>query len=194
MASLGLSSFQWHEEPTISGLTEDDVTYSADDRGTFVKVLGGSRSSDWGLKANEIFWSRSSRGVIRGLHLQKPPFHGRKFVWVTEGTIIDVIVDMRWNSPTFGGWTRKVLTAEGPGILVPAGCAHGFEVITEFASVQYVQDCPYSSENDIGLYWASLNIPWSISDPTISDRDLNFPSADDVALALANYTWARHEP
>lgn len=122
--------------------------------------------------------SRSSKGVLRGLHYQIRQPQG-KLVRVTAGKVYDVAVDMRRDSPTFGQWAGTILTAEGQEqFWVPEGFAHGFLVLSDTADFLYKTTNYYAPEYDRSVLWDDKNIgiEWPISDslqPTLSDKDRN---------------------
>ena len=121
--------------------------------------------------------SFSSRGVLRGLHYQKPYTQG-KLVSVLIGEVWDVVVDLRRSSPTFGKWQGFTLTGERKEQLyVPHGFAHGFCVLSETALFQYKCTDRYSPESERGIMWndETLNIPWPVHEPLISDKDKMHP-------------------
>lgn len=124
--------------------------------------------------------SKSSYGVIRGLHFQLAPFAQSKLVRVLSGTVLDVAVDLRKESETFGQWESIELTSENKlGYLVPQGFAHGFSVLSEEAVFAYKCDNFYSPENERGIHPLdpSLNIDWKIppEKALLSDKDKNQP-------------------
>jgi dTDP-4-dehydrorhamnose 3,5-epimerase len=124
--------------------------------------------------------SRSSYGVIRGLHYQMEPYSQAKLVRVLEGKILDVAVDIRKGSPTFGEHFAIELTAENKKqLMIPAGFAHGFSVLSEMAVVMYKCDRFYNKANEGGILFNDpvLNIDWKISDgkAIVSDKDLALP-------------------
>ncbi|WP_292757826.1 MULTISPECIES: dTDP-4-dehydrorhamnose 3,5-epimerase [unclassified Methylophaga] len=122
--------------------------------------------------------SRSSKGVLRGLHYQIRQPQG-KLVRVTAGKVYDVAVDMRRDSPTFGQWAGTILTAEGQEqFWVPEGFAHGFLVLSDTADFLYKTTNYYAPEHDRSVLWndKTIGIEWPISDslqPTLSDKDRN---------------------
>lgn len=123
------------------------------------------------------------KGVLRGLHYQLAPKAQTKLVRVIAGSIYDVIVDMRRNSPTCGMWQGFELSAENKlQLLIPKGFAHGFVTLTDNVEVQYKVDEFYSAEHDRGIAWDDpfLNINWEISNPILSDKDKNHPSFLDA--------------
>ena len=118
--------------------------------------------------------SRSSKGVLRGLHYQLPPYAQGKLVRVITGAVFDVAVDIRRSSPTFGKWVGAELTAENHKQLwIPPGFAHGFVVLSETADFVYKTTAYYAPQTDrgvlwndaeIGIEWPQLDIPFSLSD------------------------------
>jgi dTDP-4-dehydrorhamnose 3,5-epimerase len=125
--------------------------------------------------------SKSSKGVIRGLHYQLSPHQQAKLVRVVEGKIYDVALDMRRSSPTFGKWYGIELDSDGKSqLFIPGGFAHGFSVLSEIAIIQYKVDNVYNklSERGISLNDPELKIIWPTggTTPVISEKDLKNPS------------------
>jgi len=165
----------------LDGCMRWPAIHSSDRRGRFSKVLSAPIRSamSYDLSVREIFWSTSVRGVIRGMHLQVPPHEGAKVVWVTSGEIHDVVVDLRPNSPTFRQHSSFVMN-QGSGLLfIPVGCAHGFEVMSDEAVVNYAQECDFEPQSDAGIRWDSFGCAWTTKNPIVSDRDAILPSLDD---------------
>ena len=126
--------------------------------------------------------SRSARGVLRGLHYQWPNPQG-KLVSVLEGEVYDVAVDIRRGSPTFGQSVGVMLTADNHRhFWVPEGFAHGFCVLSEFATFTYQCTALYEPKADAGIHWndAALGIDWPLSEPLLSDKDGKTPLLEDV--------------
>lgn len=122
--------------------------------------------------------SKSTQGVLRGLHFQKPPFAQAKLVRCNKGEIFDVGVDIRKESPTFGKWSGAVLSEENKKMLyIPEGFAHGFVVLSEKAEVLYKTNNEYSPENDRGIMWndPTINIDWGVAEPLVSKKDSSQP-------------------
>ena len=122
--------------------------------------------------------SRSSYGVLRGLHFQKPPFEQTKLVRVIDGEVLDVAVDLRENSPTYGKWESVLLSGDNKKqFFIPKGFAHGFVVKSNTAIVSYKVDNIYQPKYDSGVIYndSTLNIKWEISksDLILSNKDLN---------------------
>jgi dTDP-4-dehydrorhamnose 3,5-epimerase len=167
----------------ILGLKQFSGVRLHDERGSFAKIMSLQQQTDEALNLVDMFWSKSSSGVIRGMHLQRGSAAGRKLVWVSEGSIRDVVLDLRDSSPSFLNWTDFVLEADSDPVLIPAGCAHGFAVIQGPAIVNYAQDCGFVPELDTGVRWDSFGYPWDATDPNVSARDSMLPSLQDY---LAN--------
>jgi len=128
-------------------------------------------------------WSRSRRGVLRGLHLQNPKAQG-KLVTVISGQVLDVAVDVRVGSPAFGRHVAVELSDEnGIQLYMPRGCAHGFIVLSETADFLYKCDEYYSPQDEIVVRWndPALGIDWRISEPLLGKRDAAAPLLADVS-------------
>lgn len=125
--------------------------------------------------------SRSSQGVIRGLHYQLAPYAQTKLVRVVHGRIYDVAVDIRRGSPTYGKHVRVELSGENKRqLLIPKGFAHGFSVLSESAILAYKCDAPYNREAERGIAYndPTLGIDWGVQQAIVSDKDLVFPTWD----------------
>ena len=146
-----------------------------DDRGFFMETYNAAKTADQGLP--EFFvqdnHSRSSKGVLRGLHYQYPQWQG-KLVRAISGEIFDVAVDIRRDSPTYGQWFGAILNDENKQQLyVPPGFAHGFCVVSDIADVAYKCTSDYRPEQDVGIRWndPDIAVEWPIKEPLISDKD-----------------------
>lgn len=128
--------------------------------------------------------SKSSYGVVRGLHFQKPPHAQAKLVRVVKGKVLDVAVDLREDSPTFGKYMAVELSDENHRqVFIPKGFAHGFSVLSEEAVFQYKCDEYYAPESEAAIAWddQGLNIDWKVpaEDVVLSAKDRNHPSLKD---------------
>lgn len=154
-----------------------------DNRGYFVETFRQDKLESFvGYKINfcQDNESKSSRGVLRGLHYQLPPMAQTKLVRVIQGRVLDVAVDIRKNSPTFGKHVSVELTAENKRqVLIPRGFAHGFIVLEDDTIFAYKVDNYYSPQNDRGISFndPALNIDWQIehSKLNLSDKDTKQP-------------------
>ena len=146
-----------------------------DDRGFFLESFNARRYADCGIR--DVFvqdnHSRSSRGVLRGLHYQLRQPQG-KLVQVVRGSVYDVAVDLRHNSPTFGKWTSVELSEENNRqIYIPPGFAHGFCVTSEIADVVYKCTDYYAPDDQWTILWddQTLRIDWPVPHPILSEKD-----------------------
>ena len=165
------------KDTEISGCLEILPKVLNDDRGYFVKTFHVDQFMDYGLEINftEEYYSFSYCGVIRGLHFQLPPYEHTKIVYCTEGAVMDVVVDLRTSSPSYGQFSTFTLSAEKANLLyIPKGLAHGFEVLSDRAMMMYKVSTVYSPEYDSGILWKSLDIPWQTRSPILSRRDQGF--------------------
>jgi dTDP-4-dehydrorhamnose 3,5-epimerase len=157
-----------------------------DDRGFFLETFNAAVFEENGLPVNFVQdnHSRSTRGVLRGLHYQYPTWQG-KLVRVVTGEIFDVAVDIRPESPTFGQWYGVILNEDNKHQLyIPPGYAHGFCVLSETVDVTYKCTAPYTPSEDAGIRWddPDIGIDWPISDPLVSEKDRNAPLLKDSAF------------
>lgn len=159
----------------------------ADSRGYFSETYNSANFAAAGIDCAFIQDNQSGSvhvGTIRGLHYQSPPFAQSKLVRVLAGAIIDVAVDMRRGSPTFGQWVKAELTAEtGTQIFVPKGFLHGFVTLEPNTVVAYKVDAPYSREHDGSVRWddPDLAIDWELGGrtPVLSEKDAAAPLVKD---------------
>lgn len=172
------------EKTFIDGLLIITPKVFADDRGYFLesynkKTLEGILDLDF-VQDNE---SASQKGVLRGLHFQKPPHAQAKLVRVIKGSVLDVVVDLRKDSETYGKHYKHVLSGEHKEQLyIPEGFAHGFLVLEDDTIFSYKCTDFYNKDSEASLLWCdeTLNINWQIDDPIISEKD-------EVGLKFANF-------
>jgi len=127
--------------------------------------------------------SFSKKGVLRGLHFQKPPMAQDKLARVIKGEVFDVVVDLRRQSPTFGQWLGLILSEENRQMLfIPKGFAHGFLTLSATADFEYKVSNLYSPENDSGLLWndPEVGIDWPIKNPILNDKDKKQPRLKEL--------------
>jgi dTDP-4-dehydrorhamnose 3,5-epimerase len=149
-----------------------------DERGFFIETYNQKRFSELGILETFVQdnHSRSPKGTLRGLHYQLRHAQA-KICRVIEGEVLDVAVDIRLGSPTFGKWASVLLSAEKQNqIYIPAGFAHGFVARTD--SVQFLYKCSdfYDPDDEHGIIWndPDLAISWGLSNPLISDKDAKY--------------------
>lgn len=172
-----------------------DLKYFGDERGFFCEVWREKEFQqitgvDHWEQAN---WSRSSKGILRGLHFQMPPHAQAKSVWVTRGLVKDVCVDIRGNSPDFGKVYSFELNGDKPQILfVPKGFAHGYCTLSESVDFMYLCSSLYAPEAESGILWndPALKIDWPKLDFKLSDRDQKWAPLSTQASELKKIQWS----
>lgn len=161
-----------------------------DNRGQFVKLYNdiNYRENQINFNIEEVYYSISNKDVIRGMHFQIPPNDHNKIVFVSEGEITDVCLDLRKKSSTFGKvFSVKLSSANNVGIFIPKGFAHGFETLSDKATVHYLQSTVHSHEHDTGILWNSIPYEWLIDKPIVSERDKSFISLNEYITTNQNY-------
>jgi len=159
----------------------------SDDRGFFMEIFQVDRYSqlaDINISFVQDNYSRSKRGVLRGLHFQKTKPQG-KLVRVARGEVYDVALDIRKGSPTFGQWEGVILSEENKRqFWIPPGFAHGFLVISDFADFEYKCTDYYDPSDEGTILWndPDLDIPWPIVDPILSKKDASAEHLVDIEL------------
>jgi dTDP-4-dehydrorhamnose 3,5-epimerase len=163
-----------------------------DERGYFVETFRQDKLDEFlGFKVNFIQdnESKSSFGVLRGLHFQLPPFTQTKLVCVIKGEVLDIAVDIRKNSPTFKEHVSVLLNDENKHqLFIPRGFAHGFLVLSKEAIFAYKVDNYYSANHDRGLAYDDFGIDWGIKkeELILSQKDLNQPKLKDAKELFEN--------
>lgn len=161
-----------------------------DDRGFFYETFQKERYRAVGIDVDFVQdnRSRSTKGVLRGLHFQKTKPQG-KLVTVTDGEVFDVAVDLRRDSETFGQHEAIILTGSNKRqFYVPPGFAHGFCVLSDTADFQYKCTDYYDLSDECGLLWNDpvLQIQWPLSNPLLSDKDMNQPMFSQIKDQIIN--------
>ncbi len=124
-----------------------------------------------------MYYSVSSKGVLRGMHFQTPPSAYAKLVYVSHGRVLDVALDIRKGSPTYGKALAKELSLEAATALyLPSGFAHGFLSLEDGSVVNYAQTAGYDPAHDGGIRLDSFGFDWGVASPILSDRDKTFPT------------------
>ena len=175
------------EKTTIEDLVIITPRFFEDSRGFFFEAYNQAKFHENGIMYNFIQdnQSFSKRGVVRGLHLQINPFAQAKLVRVLQGEILDVAVDLRKNSATYGQHFSVVLSADNKKqLMVPHGFAHGFSVLSETASVMYKVDQLYHKESERGIRYddPTLNIDWMLdaNEVIVSEKDVILPNFKEI--------------
>jgi len=170
-------------ETPLAGVVVLEPAVHGDSRGFFLETYHEDALREAGITEQFVQdnHSRSSRGVLRGLHYQLTQPQG-KLVRVVSGAVFDVVVDVRSGSPTFGQWYGNTLDEENMRMLyAPVGFAHGFVVLSETADFVYKCTDYYHSESEQGILWndPAIGIEWPISDVQLSEKDRNNPLLQD---------------
>ena len=154
----------------------------ADNRGSFMKLFNENDflKNNIDLKVKEYYHSISNKDVIRGMHFQIPPYSHNKLVHVLNGSIIDIVVDLRENSNTFKQHFEIKMDNPGICLFIPEGFAHGFKSLENNTIVQYFVSSGYNPEMDTGIHYNSVNYNWDIQKPIVSERDSSFISLDKL--------------
>lgn len=172
------------KKTAIEDLYVVNHTISYDARGSFSKNFQKSIFIEKDLKCDfsEGYYTSSKKNVIRGMHFQSPPYDHEKLVTVISGAIIDVVLDIRKSSKTYGAYFSIHLSSEDArSLYIPKGLAHGFGVLSENAVIQYLVTSEYNASNDNGVLFNSFGFSWPINSPIISDRDFTFPVFEQLA-------------
>lgn len=163
-----------------------------DERGFFFEVYKRSDFAEFGINDQFVQENHSksfAKGVIRGLHFQKKPMQQAKLVRIISGSVLDVAVDIRRGSPTFGKWVSALLSTKNQAILyIPEGFAHGFCTLEDNTEVIYGCSKEYSPAHDRGVIWSDPNIDihWPELKPVLSERDKKWPALNEADLGF-NY-------
>jgi dTDP-4-dehydrorhamnose 3,5-epimerase len=160
----------------IEGLIIIEPKVFGDDRGYFFESYNKKEFADNGIAVDFVQdnQSHSVKGVLRGLHLQHPPFAQDKLISVTRGEVFDVAVDARPDSATFGQYESIILSGENKKMFfIPQGFLHGFVALSETVDFQYKVTNFYDKASELGVMWndPDLHIDWNIADPILSDKD-----------------------
>lgn len=178
-----------HPVENIAGALLFEPTPIVDERGFFCRTFDATVAREAGIDPDGFAQdsvSRSSRGVVRGLHVRRGAGE-TKLVRCSSGAVYDVIVDLRSDSPTFRNWESFELEGETQmSLYIPNGCAHGFQALSSVADVSYRIDRPHDPSEDIAIRFdvPELAIPWPVSVGTVSRRDLQALSLESAVSAL----------
>jgi dTDP-4-dehydrorhamnose 3,5-epimerase/CDP-3, 6-dideoxy-D-glycero-D-glycero-4-hexulose-5-epimerase len=167
---------------TIEGLFIIDLFHAEDNRGGFVKTFHKKSMEKLGLNTDfqESFYSVNNKGVIRGMHFQIPPHDHDKLVYCNNGSLIDVVLDIRKDSPTYGKHASIELSGENYRALYLAkGLAHGFESLEDHTMMTYLTSTMHAPSHDSGIRFDSFGKKWNTENPIVNERDLTWPSLDE---------------
>lgn len=172
----------------LDGVVLLEPTVHGDERGFFVETFSRETWAEHGVDVEFVQHnhSRSAQGTLRGLHFQTEPGQA-KLLRCARGAILDVAVDLRRGSPTYGQWEGHVLDdITHCQLFVPVGFAHGFAVLSELADVAYLVSSVYDPATEAGIAWddPDVGIEWRVEDPLLSERDRTAPRLSEVAETL----------
>jgi dTDP-4-dehydrorhamnose 3,5-epimerase len=172
----------------LDGVVRLEPVVHGDERGFMVETYSRDSWAELGVGIEFVQHnhSRSSKGTLRGLHFQTDPGQA-KLVRCARGAILDVAVDLRRGSPTFGRWEGHVLDDERHRqLFVPIGFGHGFAVLSDVADVTYLLSSLYDPATESGIAWddPDVGVEWGVEDPLLSERDRSAPRLADVADEL----------
>ena len=178
-------------ETELPGVVLVEPLVHGDERGFFLETYHEQKYREGGINGPFVQdnHSRSSRGILRGLHGQSPNSQG-KLIRVIEGEVFDVAVDVRLGSPTFGDFVTRVLSAENfQQIYVPPGMIHGFAVTSAVAQVEYKCTDFYRPKAEFAIAWndPALGIPWPVDRPILSAKDAEAPPLSEVQERLIDF-------
>ena len=161
-------------DTNLPGLQLINTQNIEDNRGSFMKLASPSFPY-CNVPFVEQFLTVSVKDVIRGMHFQVPPYHHYKLVTCLSGSALDLTLDLRVDSPTFGKTFSIYISPSSPSIYIPPGIAHGFLSLAENTKILYNVTSEYNAEHDLGIHYNSFNFNWPTSSPIVSKRDLLHP-------------------
>ncbi len=172
----------------LEGVVLLEPAVHGDARGFFVETFSREAWAELGVGAEFVQHnhSRSGRGTLRGLHFQTEPGQA-KLLRCARGSILDVVVDLRRDSPTYGQWEGHVLDDERHRqLFVPIGFAHGFVVLSDVADVAYLVSSAYDPATEAGIAWddPDVGVDWQVDEPLLSERDSSAPRLSEIADTL----------
>jgi len=173
----------------LNGCFEIKNKHFKDARGSFVKTFHQPTFESLGLHTDfpEEYYSISHRSVIRGMHFQLPPHDHIKLVYCTSGLVMDVVVDLRKSSATYGQHAVFELSPDKANMIyIPKGMAHGFCALKDQTIMHYKQSTIYAPEYDAGILWSSIGLDWGVDKPILSERDQGFEVFENFESPFTN--------
>lgn len=171
------------KETDIEGLYLITPLFTEDKRGNFVKTFHADAFAANNLEFDfrESFFSESFKGVLRGMHFHWPPFDHAKLVYCISGEVVDVVVDIRRSSKTYGQCRSFNLNDRNKeSLYIPRGFAHGFCAMSDVATMVYLTTTEYNREHDTGIRYDSFDYDWPVENPIVSERDMSFITLDEL--------------
>lgn len=165
------------DDTECRGVKRIDCFSSFDPRGGFTKIFNDADYKAAGIctEIKETYYSISNKNVIRGLHFQLPPYEHAKIVHVIKGSVVDVLLDLRKSSDTYGKAFQFTLSGKDSiALYIPVGFAHGFKALEDNTLMLYQVTSIYEKKSDTGILFSSIDYDWGIGDPIVSERDRSF--------------------
>lgn len=178
-------------ETNLQGVYILEPEVFQDERGLLVKPFNKKVFKEKGLTSNfeENYYSISNKNVIRGMHFQTQEHAHAKLVYATQGTILDVVLDLRKDSPTYGKYFSIELSEKNRrAVYLPKGCAHGFLSLKDNSCVVYMQEKERSTENEDGIHFNSFGMDWKVANPIVSKRDQELQNLNEFDSPFINST------
>ena len=179
-------------EKKIKGVYEIILTPLNDERGYFMRTYDYKVFEYFGIHRDWVQENHSrseKKGIIRGLHFQFPPYNESKLIRCIKGAVLDIYLDLRKDSPSFGRWETVELSEQNKKMLfLPRGFAHGFCTLTEVSEVVYKVDNFFSKDHDSGIRWndPTLRMRWPVENPVISEKDMKLMTFDEFVNKYKN--------
>ena len=161
----------------IGGAYLLDNFNASDERGSFIKAYNTEEMKELGLKCDfkESFYSISRKDTIRGMHFQFPPYDHVKMTHLIHGRAIDVILDLRKDSPTYKKYVEiEMQDSKKQAVYIPQGCAHGFRALEDTTIMIYYVTSVHEQSSDSGILYNSFGFDWKCDNPIMSNRDKQF--------------------
>jgi dTDP-4-dehydrorhamnose 3,5-epimerase len=175
-------------ETKLEGVVLIEPVVHGDERGFMLESYSRDAWAELGVEVEFVQHnhSRSSRGTLRGIHFQTEPGQA-KLVRCARGEILDVAIDLRRNSSTYGQWeAHRLDDVKHRQLFVPVGFGHGFAVLSETADVAYQVSSYYDSTTEAGIAWndPEIGVDWQVSEPLLSERDKSAPTLGEIGHSL----------
>jgi len=167
---------------SMPGCFQISIEKRHDNRGYFAKTFHRAvfERRELNIDFKEHYHTSSNEGCLRGMHFQMPPHDHGKLVYCISGAVLDVVVDLRRGSPTYGQTESMILSGDNGSMLyIPQGLAHGFYVLSGPSIMVYSVTTEYAPSHDSGILWSSIPVQWPNPAPVISARDSSFPALGD---------------
>lgn len=167
----------------LTGCYLIDTGVFHDQRGSFTKIYNEKEFLKNGISAvfKEQFFTISNKNVLRGMHYQEPPHDHCKLVSCFSGAVLDVVLDLRKSSATYGESQSFELSADNMAVLfIPIGIAHGFLSLEDNSGMMYSVSTEYAEESDSGVHWNSFGFNWPVKQPIVSERDMLHSKLEEI--------------